>query len=299
MLFDSVDIYRFDDGWRWVRLVSMRPIWPGSKPGSPFHHPIFFDGISGVTIAIDPKRYIYLVLMDPNDKSWALFRSKFYEETIHIFEMVLYSSGILWEADHEGGGPVKEGLVARAWPLGTELHADVEEVQNTMADNAIKLPMVLPDRVWERMAEAEPQIVTEKDALAALRHAFADLATITTAPVDPYEGSRHIVNINVLPSFSLQVFFGDAPREWALNYEDGATGRYGRGRTFVEALNGAAPAYGGPLLKKSEFDALWDAIVVPGEAMFDPEPYFLLDAPHPAFLPLDTFLALAREEGLI
>jgi len=274
-MLESVDIYRFDDGWRWVRLVS----------GQVFY-------ASGLRVEMDLKRHVYLVLEDLTGKAHVLFKA---EIGGNIFGMAFFSPGNLWEMDDASPLPVKGGLVARAWPLGTELNADVDEVQFGMAENVILLPQVLPDRVWQRMAERESEVSTPQEALDALRYAFADLDA-RVVPRDHSFDRALIADIFVPPALSFQLIFGQEVREWMVTHEDG---KGSKGTTFVEALDGAVPNYGGPVLRKSEFDALWDDIVVPGEGTFDPEPYFLLDVPHPAFLPLDTFVALAREEGLL
>jgi len=347
MLLKTVDIYRFDDGWRWVRIVGGEEVFvPAVAAVSATDvatiHVAITVGVDGdltdwlprhhhVPIFLDFLDEVYLVLQDPSGNSKVLFRA---EVGGNIFGMELFSSGYtnarqvggLWEVDDDSPLPVKEGLVARAWPLAIELYADVDQVQFGIAENAIKLPNVLPDRVWNRMAEREAQISTSEDALEALRYAFADLKG-SVRPRDHSFDRALIADIFISPppeslcdqsALGFAVIFSPQgnrrarstgrwselrpsprrayPREWMVTYEGGVGSK---GETFLKALDGAIPNYGGRLMKKSEFDALWDAIVVPGEAMFDPEPYFLLDAPHPAFLPLDTFLALAREEGLL
>jgi len=310
-MLKTVDIYRFDDGWRWVRVVGPESVCLEREWWSQFvKGTSWLDNWKGIGLDLNHKdKYTYLMLMSPDgieavlvgtlgDVSVTGVRSPPVVVGEEIFDLTVYAPG---EA---------QNLLGRIWPLATEITADVNTVAYSMADGAIELPQVLPDRVWERMEAVESQISTPEEAHKALEYAFEGLTEAYWTMGQYHRGQwwpgteakyphveldpPHLVDISI-------VFQPESPateRGWAVF--DGTTHAWmGDGPTFAKAMNQAKPQGGGPILRKSELDAMWDQIVVPGEGTLNPEPYRLLDAPHPAFLPLDTFVALARDEGLL
>lgn len=174
-MLTTVDIYRFDDDWRWVRIVGAtadalcKEDWRLDSRSDGWHR------TPRVGLDLDDK--VYLALIGPaaikhddlgnatiiEEGIEAVLKSSFGET---IFDFMLFSSYF---------DPNR--LLGRAWPLATELTVDVDGVQHSMAYGQIKLPQVLPDRVWDRMAAVEGQIADKSDAIRLMRNISRSLVS--------------------------------------------------------------------------------------------------------------------------
>jgi len=234
-MFDSVDIYRFDDGWRWVRIVACEtpPNWPiprlPAEAWSQFDKDALVSRAEGMwRVAIhDLNRRVYLALMSPKGIE-AVLTGRL-DST--IFDLQVYTP---LNRKKSPESPIDLGL-GRVWPIATEITADVDAVAYAMARGDIPLPTVLPDRVWDRMAAVEDQVVTGPDAIAALRHAFADMAETFEVELQQSGDFLVIVHVVVLPEIDLWFHFypgrTNAKRMWRV-YDSGSDDEMSRGKTF-------------------------------------------------------------------
>jgi hypothetical protein len=290
---DYVPIYIFDDGWMWVRVLS-NPFYrtadtaltiPSTKLGL---YPVQTHAILALVAPSDadpppPTRLQRLGYADPTPVR-ALLSG---EAPTNIFDLHWHGHSI-------------DDLLGRVWPLAVELVNDPNEAQYSMASGNIELPQVLPDYIWEFMAEREPSIERGPDALKAVWDTFKPIAYSLSSSSRAGEYHTYVV---VRPSIELDIVFypggPNADRAWAIR-DNTTREQLSWGKTFVEAMDKQpAPMHAGPILKKSAYDAMWDQVVLPGEPTLDVEAYVLVDAPHPALGPIDTFVAVARAQELL
>lgn len=150
---DLIDVYRFEDGWRWARIITEARARKYTAKGS------WSDNA-------------WLVLFDEEDEAQEVlvFHSSGSIDTAWLAKTMVDKSD-----SQRFFTAVGREQLGRVWPLAVEIEPDPDVVQFNMALGSIALPVVLPDRVWERMGDIEEKVRTAEDATEALRHAFDGL----------------------------------------------------------------------------------------------------------------------------
>lgn len=310
---DIVPVIVFDDDHAWVRVLT--PTWRkkmGRLVADSHVDRLAVRNEANIVLALikaKPRR------SDPRLSLVARAILLFEPGAANLDEAKLVFRGSQHSSDPPDWQLSQDQLISYAWPLAFELDADENMVGYTTAWAEIPLPQRVPDRFMERMAAEQDTVSSVSEANALLLRATHGLARHIAPKVKEETGdwygpdattgqSRwHIralankdgVAFTFPPSVELFVWWLDG--HWHI--EDHSTGELlAQGPDFVEALEWSYQDTAGPILPDTLYEQHFEESTVAGEAMFDPEPYFLLNLPHPALQPTDTFLALARVEGL-